>query len=59
MGLQNWTKLDKGGDSHNPSRPEKLYLTHSRNLGVHNPSQHTVNTIRTQDPGAQWNPKKY
>ena len=22
-GRQNWTKLDLGGDSHNPSQPEK------------------------------------
>ena len=41
-GPRNWIKLDIGADSQNPSRPEKRCLTHSRNLGVHDCTQHTV-----------------
>ena len=56
MGGRNWRKLSIGGDSHNPSWPEKRGLYNSWNLRGQNHSEHTVTShskIR-QD----WTPRK-
>ena len=42
MGGWNWRKLSIGGDSHNPSWPEKRGLYNSWNLRGQNHSEHTV-----------------